>query len=454
MGSVGQTLRRRCLGSGAKGVKRVTIIVAALFLAMLAGMVWSMRRANLMEEERTAAELRLTKLRDFLGKNLPELKSTMEYLPGSGRARMALLEASRQYLADLVMEGAADPKSRANLAAYHQLTADLEASLAPSDLSYYDHAAENYRKAISLRQALKDDSEQGRAALIDLHGRLAQILQQFGKFSEAKTALQGAPFFRPGKDKLPGTKQKAARLFSMRAYIALHENGAPGAEEDLRRAIGMVENENEPQSRYELARATRLLAMLYAHQNRPEEAMRQASRSVDTGQALLQQFPARDDYRRGLAASQTIRAGLLAPAAADPVFLRAYESAAFVVAGDPYDVQAGSELISITTRMVAANHERAEGALEQTLALTAPLLEHFPKSYTAATDQINLAIETARFHRRKGQMKAALDALKRILPVATEQASYYPGIDSVRQRLRTVQDEMSAVTAAVAGGAK
>ncbi|MFN7935970.1 MAG: hypothetical protein U0R19_21750 [Bryobacteraceae bacterium] len=431
-------------------MRRATIALTVLFVAMLGGMVWSMRRANLMEDERTAAELRMVKIRDFLGKNLPELKGTMEYLPGSGKARLALLAASREYLADLVKEGAADPKSRAHLAAYHQLTADLEASLAASDLSYYDQAAENYRKAIDLRQDLKDDSEAGRATLIDLHGRLAQILQQFGKFSEAKTALRGAPTYRPGKDQLASTKQKAARLFSMRAYIALHEKGAPGAEEDLRRAVGLVEGDTEPQGRYELARATRLLAMLYGHQNRSVEAQQQAVRSVDTGQALLQQFPARDDYRRGLAASRTIQAGLVTKAEAERVILQAYESAAFVVAGDPYDVQAGSEFINITLRMAAADHERAEGALEQTRQLTAPLLEHFPKSYTAATDQVNLAVETARFYRRKGQMKQALEALKRVLPVATEQAATYPGVESVRGRLRAVQDEMSAV----AGGAK
>lgn len=435
-------------------MKRTTLLIVGTMLVLLIATGWSVRQANLNEQGRVDAELRMVALRDFLARNLPELKQSVEHLPGSGKARMALLDASRQYLDGLVKEGTGDVKSRLHLATVYQQTADLEASLAPSDLNYYTKSADNYRKAIELRQQTKDNREPAREALIDLHTRLAMILQQFGKFEEAKQALAPAfPLFRGGEDHSPSIKQKAARMFSTRAYIALHENGAPGAEDALRQALMLLQNEKEPQAQYEIARATRLLAMLLAYQQRTGEAADHAARSVQVGERLLTAYPARDDYRRGLAASYTIQAGLQPLPTARATFDKALEASVFVAAADPYDVQAGSELIAIATRMAAADHAEAASALARTRELTAPLIKHFPKSYTAATDQVNLAIEASRYLRRKGRMREALEVVKQIQPLASAQMADYASIDSVQKRFRSVEEEMSTLIEAVARGA-
>lgn len=425
-------------------MNRTILLLLGVFLALLITTGWSLRRASQTDDARVAAELRLVKLRDFLARNLPAVKQSVEHLPGSAHARMALLEASRQFLADLVQEGVGDPASRTHLATVYQQTADLEASLAPSDIFYYSKSADNYRKAIELRQQLKRTDEPSRAALVDLYTRLAIILQQFGKPDDAKTAVTAAePFYHPNEDRSPDMKQKAARMFSTRGHIALQENGAPGAEAAFRKALSILED-RDPQSKYEIARATRLLAMLLGHNQPVPEALEQATRSVDIGESLLTQFPTRDDFRRSLAASYVVQAALLPPTSARPVFDKALESAAFT-ASDPYDVQAGSELVYIACRLAEANHDNAAAALNRTRLLTAPLLQHFPKSYTAASDQITLGLETARYHRRKGQPREALEALKHALPIASALAAEYPNLGFVTKRLTTVQEEMRSL---------
>ncbi|MBL8174131.1 MAG: hypothetical protein JNK48_05640 [Bryobacterales bacterium] len=433
--------------------RAILIVAGVLIFLLLVAAGWSVRQANLNEKARVAAELRMVAMRDFLALNLPGLKQSVEYLPGSGKARMALLDASRLYLAELVKEGVGDARSRLQLAAVYQQTADLEASLAASDLDNYKKSAENYGKAIELRQQVKDTREAAREALIDLYTRRAMILQLFGKFDDAKKALEPAFGLFQDEGASRSMKQKAARMFSTRAYIALHETGAPGAEGALRKALMLLGEDNEPQSRYEIARATRLLAMLLAFEKRSGEARDHGSRSVSTGERLLAEFPARDDYRRGLAASYVVQAGLLPAVEARPMFAKALEACSFVVAADPYDVQAGSELIAIATRMAAADDAAAVEALTRARELIAPLLKNFPNSYTAATDQINLALQTARYLKGKGRQRDALDTLKRVLPLASEQAAEFPKLDFVRGRLEAVQQEMSELTGAVARGA-
>ncbi len=414
-----------------------------------------MFQASLNDRARVAAELRLVRMREFLAKNIPEVTQAVEHLPGSAKARMALLAASREHLNDLLKEGARDPQSRRQLVTLYRQTADLEASLAPSDLSHYSNSATHYHRAVEELLSLRDLSEPARATLIDLYTRRAMIQQQFGQFKEAKTVIAAAEKrYQPAKDNSPEMKQKAARMFSMRGNLALYENGAPGAEDSFRQSIALLNLDNSPQSRYELARATRLLAMLFAHNQRNAEALEQASRSVTIGEQLLAAFPARDDYRRALAASYVVQAGVLPPAAGRPVFSKAMELASFSAAADPYDVQMGSELVLIATRMAAADHPDAASALARARELTEPLLNNFPKSYTAAADQIGLGLETSRYLRAKGRMRDALEELKRIQPIASNQASEFPKLDSVRKRFQTVQEETGALIEAVARGAK
>ena len=108
-------------------------------------------------------------------------------------------------------------------------------------------------------------------------------------------------------------------------------------------------------------------------------------------------------------------------------------------------MQAGSELVYIACRLAEANHDNAAAALNRTRLLTAPLLQHFPKSYTAASDQITLGVETARYHRRKGQPREALEALKHALPIASALAAEYPNLGFVTTRLTTVQQDMRSL---------
>ncbi len=62
-------------------------------------------------------------------------------------------------------------------------------------------------------------------------------------------------------------------------------------------------------------------------------------------------------------------------------------------------------------------------------------------------------LSAARYLRRKGRMREALDVLKQIQRLASEQIADYPGIDSVQKRFRSVQEEMSSLIEAVARGA-
>jgi serine/threonine protein kinase len=181
------TLRYR----GAKFIARYAVGVAAaviLAVALLAGLLVTMREARIAQIERARAEHRFDDVRKLAHSLIFDINDSIQNLSGSSEARHLILKTGLQYLDSLSREASGDPSLQRELAAAYERLGDVQGRALEVNEGDYAGAAASYRHALDLRQSIVTAQPLNmdvRRELIVSYGKLSDLMWSSGKPAEA-----------------------------------------------------------------------------------------------------------------------------------------------------------------------------------------------------------------------------------------------------------------------------
>jgi eukaryotic-like serine/threonine-protein kinase len=251
-------VRRHRLGVGAAAVAA---------LGLVGGTVLAWREARIAETNRQRAERRFQDVRKLAGSLLFDLHDEIVNLPGSLKARQALVTKAEEYLAVLSREVEGDRDLQRELAAAYERLGDVQGGPRTANAGDSNAALRSYEKARALREVL------GRARDAETRDVEALAFVQFalGALHRSRVELEAA---------------EAA--FSDAARLVEPLIGSERATEDLRvRLAGIYQRLSEVQAR----------------QGKVEEADASAARAVSFGEAYVRDHASDVDGRINLAAA-------------------------------------------------------------------------------------------------------------------------------------------------------
>ena len=112
-----------------KFVKRHTAAVTAaalVFVALVAGILFSIREARVAEAQRARAERRFNDVRKLARDLMLNVHDSIQYLPGSTPARKLVVQDALEYLDSLAKESADDPSLQRELATAYEKVGDVQ----------------------------------------------------------------------------------------------------------------------------------------------------------------------------------------------------------------------------------------------------------------------------------------------------------------------------------------
>ena len=277
----------------AKFVRRHRLAVAAgavAALGLLTGTAVALREARIAEANRQRAERRFEDVRKLAGSLLFDLHDEIVNLPGSLKARQALVNKAEEYLESLSRDAHGDQNLERELAATYERLSDIHGGSRTATLGDADAALRDYQKARALREA------HGRApgsdpkdveALVRLRFSMGILHRTRTEVAEAEAAFADAaalltPILQSGAMDQRG---RLAGIYQRLSEVQARQGKVDQAEASAARAVELAEAYVRDKPRDGMAR-TNLATAYYAH------AEQLASR-MDLERALLRVAEAR-----------------------------------------------------------------------------------------------------------------------------------------------------------------
>ncbi len=299
----------------AKFVGRHRLGVAAAVVAglgLLIGSGVALWQARVAEAARARAERRFQDVRRLAGALLFDLHDEIVALPGSTRARQALVVKAQEYLESLSREAAGDKDLQRELAAAYQRLADVQGGARTANLGDSKAALESQRRALAIREALgraADAEPRDIEGLAHLLFAMGTLHRSMGDFAPTEAAFRDSAQLvealivsgRTNEDlrgRLAGTYQRLSEVQAQRG-------ARDAAEGSARRALELAlafsrEKPLDPAGRINLAAAYYAHAQRLAARGRHREALLQAAEARSRQEALLEEQPLSMQHRFAL----------------------------------------------------------------------------------------------------------------------------------------------------------
>lgn len=307
-----------------------TVMIA---LALLAGMVLTLREARiaeanrqLAEANRKRAEQRFNDVRRLANSLMFEVHDSIKDLPGSTPARKLLVTRALEYLDSLSREAKGDASLQRELAAAYERIGDVQGQPRQANLGDSAGAADSYGKALAIREALLAANPNDPQVLLDLtpnYGKLSDLLWTLGNpkgaMENAHKEISTAEAAYRVNPSDPKTRLLVASYRMDYGYrLAVIGGDRAGGLNILRQGSNMLEqlsaeNPNDLQ-------ILRTLGLSYSRtagilEDRPEgreEALALYKKAIAVKNNLLKSDPTNTDFRRLLAYDQYTLGNLLA----------------------------------------------------------------------------------------------------------------------------------------------
>ncbi|MGD0295989.1 MAG: protein kinase [Bryobacteraceae bacterium] len=169
--------------------------LAAIALALIAGLVGTTWQARVAQQERVASDRRFNQARELARYLVFELQTSVGNLPGSTPVRAEMVSRSLEYLDRLSAERSNDEKLRVELANGYLQLADVLGNPFRPNIGQPARAKESYRKAIAILGPIAGKSQDNREArLLLARGKLflGQRIGFSGESAEGRELVRGA----------------------------------------------------------------------------------------------------------------------------------------------------------------------------------------------------------------------------------------------------------------------
>jgi eukaryotic-like serine/threonine-protein kinase len=168
-----------------KFIKRnkVTVVAAGLVvLSLIGGIFATLLEAQRAKLQRARAEKRFNDVRGLAHSLMFEIDDSVKDLQGSTSTRRLIVSGALEYLDDLAREAADNPTLQRELATAYEKIGDIQGNPYYANLGDADGALGSYRKALAIREKLKNtaDTFDARMELGRSYRALGDILEQKG----------------------------------------------------------------------------------------------------------------------------------------------------------------------------------------------------------------------------------------------------------------------------------
>lgn len=161
---------------------RASVAAAVLVLVTLvAGIVVTAREARIAEANRRRADARFNDVRTLANSLIFEIHDSIQNLPGATDARKLILQRSVEYLDRLARESSNDPALMRELATGYGRIGTLQGGGYNINLGDTKSAANNFQKALAIRESLARANPQSVRDRIELAG----AYKSYGEFEMA-----------------------------------------------------------------------------------------------------------------------------------------------------------------------------------------------------------------------------------------------------------------------------
>jgi len=134
---------------------KLGVAVFALFiLALVAGLIATLREAHIARFERARAERRFNDVRALANSLMFDINDSIQHLSGSTPARKLLVTKALHYLDSLSQEASGDASLQTELAAAYEKVGDLQGDPFSANLGDTAGALGSYRKAMAIRESI------------------------------------------------------------------------------------------------------------------------------------------------------------------------------------------------------------------------------------------------------------------------------------------------------------
>ena len=389
--------------------KAGVLAATAALIALLAGVGVILheariarQQAQLAQEQRMRAERRFNDVRKLANSLMFEVHDSIKDLPGSTPARKLLVSRALEYLNSLNAEAKNDASLQQEMAAAYEKIGDVQGQPRQANLGDPGGAADSYKKALAIREALAAaDSKdlEVRRQLVPNYAKLSDLLWSMGDQSGAmdysgKAFNQADALYRADpKDQVD--RQLFAKFRMDHGYKQAVVGGDREAGlENLRQGSAMLEqlaSENPAD-----LQVRRIMGLSYS---RAAEILREDPKQRPQALAL---------YKKAI----TTKEGLVAAEPNNAEFQR-------LVAYDHFSI--GELLAAMDEKEAALSQEQDALGAFQKLAASDPANAQFQQDIGRVSAQMGrVLIDMGQFSTGMTQLRSSLSTLER-LPDANNQ---------------------------------
>ncbi|HEU4770648.1 MAG TPA: serine/threonine-protein kinase, partial [Candidatus Udaeobacter sp.] len=172
-----------------KFVKRNKVVATAaalILLSLIGGIVATALEARRVDRQRARAEQRFNDVRRLAHSLMFEIHDSVRDLQGSTQTRRLIVSRALEYLDSLAGEAAGDPALQRELATAYEKIGDIQGNPYSANLGDIDGALASYRKALAIREKLKNAD-----AAVDTKMEMGRSYRALGDILEQKGDVTG-----------------------------------------------------------------------------------------------------------------------------------------------------------------------------------------------------------------------------------------------------------------------
>jgi eukaryotic-like serine/threonine-protein kinase len=379
--------------------KAITAAAVVVLVTLISGVISVAWQARVARRERAIAERRFNDVRKLAGSMIFEVDREISRVAGATKARELLLARSLEYLDRLSQDAANNPELARELAVAYEKVAGVRGLGGIANLGMPEMAAENLRKALTLREQVLASNPTSLDFRIELAGA-AQLLAGM-----TKNPAEAARLIGRAREILEAAPQKRGDQRLSNALATVHFQSAQliqatqprEAIAELRQALALFKYPNDVSLTHKRIGA---LLVVVGDLDQSLEEYRAAialdeetvRREPDNARAKMNLSYGYSDWGYALYKLKRPKEAIGKYRLAEAIRLQQ-------ASADPRDYRASHALVSITWRILKAQAEAGDKAgasetLRNAVRLGEALVQDFPKNSDAGNELVNV-YETA-----------------------------------------------------------
>ncbi len=232
--------------------------VAAVIVALAAGLIATLTQARIARAQRELAERRFTEIRKVADSFLFEFDSSIRDLAGATAARQLVVRKATEYLSALNRESHGDPQLQTELATAYERVGDIQGYPMLANLGDRAGALTSYRESLRIWTSLSARPDQAAGAephIVLLHRSMGDVLSEDQRHEDALAEYRSALALLEKRSPRQSSQRLAlmGRIGTELASLGRPEEGAEWGRRAVREARSLQSAGMDEDTRHDVA---------------------------------------------------------------------------------------------------------------------------------------------------------------------------------------------------------